>query len=52
MAGRLKMSPRYFKKLVKAKKLPHRKYSRKMVRFDPVMVEAALTKCFEQEATQ
>jgi len=52
MAGRLKMSHRYFKRLVKAKNLPHRKYSRKMVRFDPVMVEAALTKCFEQEATQ
>ena len=42
MIGRLRMGKRFFGNLVKAGKIPHRKYSRKLVRFNPVAVEAAL----------
>ena len=42
MIGRLKMGKRFFEGLVKRRKIPLRRYSRKMVRFNPVAVEAAL----------
>lgn len=43
MIGRLKMGKRFFEDLMRDRKIPFRKYSRKMVRFDPVEVEAALS---------
>lgn len=42
MIERLRMSKRFFEGLIKRRKIPLRRYSRKMVRFNPVAVEAAL----------
>jgi hypothetical protein len=42
MMSRLRMGETYFDGLVKRGKIPVRRYSRKMVRFNPVAVEAAL----------
>ena len=42
MIERLSMSKRFFEGLIKRRKIPLRRYSRKMVRFNPVAVEAAL----------
>jgi hypothetical protein len=42
MMERLRMGRRFFEGLVKRKKIPLRRYSRKMVRFNPAEVEEAL----------
>lgn len=42
MIERLRMSKRFFERLIKRRKIPVRRYSRKMVRFNPLAVEAAL----------
>ncbi|MCE0521348.1 MAG: hypothetical protein LV480_00365 [Methylacidiphilales bacterium] len=43
MLARLRMGETFFDKLKKKGGIPHRKYSRKKVLFDPVAVEAALS---------
>lgn len=42
MMRRLRMGKRFLEKLMKRRKIPFRKYSRKMVRFNPSAVETAL----------
>lgn len=42
MMRRLRMGKRFLEKLMKRRKIPFRKYSRKMVRFNPPAVETAL----------
>jgi hypothetical protein len=46
MIRRLGVRETFFRQLLKKGKIPSRKYSRKLVRFNPLAVEAALV-CYD-----
>lgn len=49
---RLNIGETFFNKLSKRGLIPHRKYSRKLVRYNPVAVNAALSRLFDTGRAQ